>query len=109
MATFEPDSKSQPPSKPAFFARLSILYAITAVLLLTLTAFIWHSLNRLVAENDWVTHTYEVMERTEAVISRLRSIQADAWCSMFAWLVIAASAPARARRTARWQARARRH
>lgn len=78
MTTLEPDSSSQPPSKPAFFVRLSALYAITAALLLTLTAFIWHTLERLVAENEWVTHTYEVMERTEAVISRLRTIQADA-------------------------------
>ena len=78
MTTLEPDSDAKPPSGPAFFTRLTVLYAITAVLLLTLTAFIWHTLNRLVAENDWVTHTYEVMERTEAVISRLRTMQADA-------------------------------
>lgn len=78
MTTLEPDSDSRPSSRPAFFARLSILYAITAALLLTLTIFIWHTLDRLVAENDWVTQTYEVKERTEAVISRLRALQADA-------------------------------
>ncbi|MBS0486681.1 MAG: diguanylate cyclase [Proteobacteria bacterium] len=78
MATLKPDSNAQPPYKPAFFARLSVLFAITATLLLTLTLFIWHTLDRLVAENEWVTHTYEVMERTEAVISRLRAMQADA-------------------------------
>ena len=78
MTTLKPDTVAQPPSKPAFFKRLSVLYAITAALLLTLTVFTWRTLDRLVAENDWVTHTYEVMERTEAVISRLRTIQADA-------------------------------
>lgn len=78
MATLKPDSNAQPPYKPAFFTRLSVLFAITATLLLTLTLFIWHTLDRLVAENEWVTHTYEVMERTEAVISRLRAMQADA-------------------------------
>ncbi|MCE7950994.1 MAG: diguanylate cyclase [Xanthomonadales bacterium PRO7] len=78
MATLKPDSNAQPPYKPAFFTRLSVLFAITAALLLTLSVFIWHTLDRLVAENEWVTHTYEVMERTEAVISRLRAMQADA-------------------------------
>jgi len=78
MTTLVPDSNSKPPSKPAFFARLTVLYVITAALLLTLTVFIWHTLDRLVSENEWVTHTYEVMERTEAVISRLRALQADA-------------------------------
>jgi diguanylate cyclase (GGDEF)-like protein len=78
VTTLKPDTVAQPPSRPAFFKRLSVLYAITAALLLTLTVFTWRTLDRLVAENDWVTHTYEVMERTEAVISRLRTIQADA-------------------------------
>jgi diguanylate cyclase (GGDEF)-like protein len=78
MATLKPDSNAQPPYKPAFLTRLSVLFAITAALLLTLSVFIWHTLDRLVAENEWVTHTYEVMERTEAVISRLRAMQADA-------------------------------
>ena len=78
MTTLKPDSNAQPPYRPAFFKRLSVLFAITAALLLTLTLFIWHTLDRLVAENEWVTHTYEVMERTEAVISRLRAMQADA-------------------------------
>ncbi|MGH8089823.1 MAG: CHASE3 domain-containing protein, partial [Rudaea sp.] len=78
MTTLEPDTVVPSPSKPAFFTRLSVLFAITAALLLTLTVFTWRTLDRLVAENDWVTHTYEVMERTEAVISRLRAMQADA-------------------------------
>jgi diguanylate cyclase (GGDEF)-like protein len=78
MTTLKPDGNAQPPYKPAFFTRLSVLFAITAALLLTLSIFIWHTLDRLVAENEWVAHTYEVMERTEAVISRLRAMQADA-------------------------------
>jgi diguanylate cyclase (GGDEF)-like protein len=78
VTTLKPDSNAQPPYKPAFFTRLSVLFAITAAFLLTLSVFIWHTLDRLVAENEWVTHTYEVMERTEAVISRLRAMQADA-------------------------------
>jgi len=78
MTTLKPDSNAQLPSKSAFFKRLSVLFAITAALLVALTVFTWRTLDRLVAENDWVTHTYEVMERTEAVISRLRAMQADA-------------------------------
>ncbi len=58
--------------------RLSILFAVLVMILMTIGILVWRTSNRFVAEDAWVAHTLEVKSATQTVLARLGAIQAAA-------------------------------
>src|SRR5581483_8804813 len=61
-----------------FIGRLSLLYALLAIVLVLLGARVWQATYQASEENDWVEHTQIVEAHINAVLARLGTVQTDA-------------------------------
>ena len=62
----------------SFVARLTLLYALLAVILAMVGVRVWQSTYQGAADNEWVAHTYEVQSQINGMLARLGTVQADA-------------------------------
>ena len=75
------DQRTEPSvAKPrvSFVARLTLLYALLAILLAISGVYVWRSTYEASENNDWVSHTYKVEGQINGVIARLGTLQTDA-------------------------------